>query len=137
MFVKTLTFMILGAGLVTQLPPIPEMPIADTGMIFDTGGMDGPVDSMDTGVFADTGEMTDTGGMDDTGSASDSGAPNDTGSANEGSGDATDTGDTITGGNTNQSASDLTGEKGGCSTVGAAAGPWLLGLLGLLARRRL
>ena len=86
MFVKTLTFMILGAGLVTQLPPIPEMPIADTGVIFDTGGMDDPVDSTDTGVFADTGEMTDTGGMDDTGSASDSGAPNDTGSANEGSG---------------------------------------------------
>ena len=118
MLIKVLTFLVLGAGVVAQLPPIPEMPIVDTGMTDDTGM------TADTGMTDDTGMSEDTGTTDDTGNANADDAPNDTGASD------------VTAG-TQQSASEITGEKGGCSTVGAAAGPWLLGLLGLLARRRL
>jgi len=124
MLVKMLTFFALGAGLVTQLPPIPEMPIADTGMAVDTGGMDDTGDTTDTGTIEDTGDMLDTG---DT---------TDTGDMNSDTDESMDTGDAGVTTGTKQSASEITGESGGCSTAGAATGPWLLGLLGLLARRR-
>ena len=124
MLIKVLTFLVLGAGVVVQLPPIPEMPIVDTGVAFDTGMADDTGMAEDTGMTEDTGMAEDTGTTDDTGNANADDAPTDTGASD------------VTAG-TQQSASEITGEKGGCSPVGAAAGPWLLGLLGLLARRRL
>ena len=130
MLVKMLTFFALGAGLVTQLPPIPEMPIADTGMAVDTGGMDDTGDTTDTGTTEDTGDMLDTGDTTDTGGTTV------TGDMNSDTDESMDTGDAGVTTGTKQSASEITGESGGCSAAGAATGPWRLGLLGLLARRR-
>ena len=116
MFIKLISSLILGAGLVLAMPPIPELPMADTGAADDTGAV------VDTGAATDT-DTGDTGDTDDTGDTGDT----DTGSINTEPTEAA----------TTYSASQLAGEKGGgCSTSGALSGPWFIALLGLLIGRR-
>ncbi len=132
--VKIIALLSLSFGLTLGLPPVPELPIADTGIMTDTG------------VTADTGELVDTGDHADSGSPSehDTGTtddenegPNDTGTTpSDDTGEAPDTAYAGESGKT-MSASERTGEEGGCSATGAMLGPWLFGLLGVLARRRL
>jgi uncharacterized protein (TIGR03382 family) len=133
MITQTITALILSTGLDLGLiepdstPPTMAV-AADTGSADDTGA---PEPSDDTGdVDVDTGSSTPVG--EDTGSDE---TENDNDGTNEGgNADTVDTGIESSGGN--YSASDLAGEKGGCSTVSSAPThlSWLL--LGLLAWRR-
>jgi MYXO-CTERM domain-containing protein len=133
MIIKLTSSLIFGAGLVLAMPPVPELPMADTGAAIDTGAATDTGDT-DTGD-PDTGDP-DTGDTDagdtDTGNTDTGDTLNDTGSGDSGS---IGTGPTEV--STAYSASQLAGEKGaGCSATGAPNGPWFLALLGLLIGRR-
>ena len=129
----------ISVGYTSAMPLLPELPAEDTAAADDTASSD------DTGA-EDTGASEDTGISEDTGSANDADT-GDTGSNDTGN-ESTDTGEvnTDTGSATSSTtasetfgASDLSGEKGGCSTVGSKpSNLWLagFGLLGLIGRRR-
>ncbi len=123
--IKLVSLFVLGSGMLMAMPPIPDLPSADTGTFSDTGS------EPDTGGSADTGEDTPT----DTGTNPDLNTPTDTGSEPD-TGSATDPEGT-TGDNNTYSASQLANEKGGgCSVTAASQGSWLFGLFGLLALGR-
>ena len=129
MITQTITAFILSTGIdlgviePDSVPP-PMAVAADTGSA-DTGTV---------GSSDDTGD-TDTGSSDtaeeDSGSVENNGSD---GTNQDDNTDATDTGGSSDGGK--YSASDLAGEKGGCSTVSSAPThlAWLI--LGVLAWRR-
>ncbi|MGB0638399.1 MAG: hypothetical protein ACPGTU_03635 [Myxococcota bacterium] len=133
MITQTITALILSTGIdlgVLESKQTPETMavMADTGAADDTG-MTEPSD--------DTGDIeTDTGSSepetDDTGSGD--GVNEDDGSNQGGESETVDTGSVSSGGK--YSASELAGDKGGCSTVSNAPAhlSWLI--LGLLGWRR-
>ena len=110
----------ISTSFITAIPLLPELPADDTAAADDTG-------------FEDSGATEDTGAADDTGS--DDTGSDDTGSDDTGSDDTGSTSNSTTVGET-YSASELSGEKGGCSAIGGLTGPWLLGLIALAGRRR-
>jgi uncharacterized protein (TIGR03382 family) len=133
MITQTISALILSAGidlgvLEPNQTPTTMAVMADTGSADDTGTTEASDDTGD--IETDTGSTES--GTDDTGSGDV--VNEDDGSNQDGNSETVDTGITSSGGT--YSASDLAGEKGGCSTVSGAPAHISWFILGLLAWRR-
>ena len=111
MITHVLTALILSAGINSDLFTPATVPTA-TAVSADTG-------SDDTGASDDTGSSDDSGVM-DTGTDTAAGNNNEGGNGNVSPDDTADTGSDAQSSGATYSASDLAGEKGGCSTAPSA-----------------